>query len=170
MTDNGCPELEQLFEQVAEGRGPLLEHARGCESCSQILEQHRQLEKDLYRIADPLPPANFVNQVMVRVTAHHAPMRHNIVSALAIMAASIGAGIFAFVRSGYGLAEVGTSTASSFMAAKSLWLGLTTAVSALWSSAAVPLTLSMFAVLMLCLYGLKRLTGDAHAFKEAKVS
>ena len=170
MTENGCPDLEQLFEQVAEGRGPLLDHAHGCQSCSEILEQHRQLEKDLYRIADPLPPANFVNQVMLRVAAHHAPMRRNIVSALAIMAASIGAGVFAFVRSGYGLAEVGTSTASSFMTAKSLWLGVSTAVSALWSSAALPLALSMFAVLMICLFGLKRLMGDTHAFSEAKVS
>lgn len=170
MTDNACPDLELLFEQVAEGRGSLLDHARGCESCSAILEGHRQLEKDLYRIADPLPPSNFVTQVMARVAAQPAPAPGNVLTALAILAISIGAGTFALVRSGAGLAELGTRTASTFMTAKSLWLGMGKAVSVLWASAAIPLTLTSFAVLLICLYGLKRLMGEAPAYREAKVS
>ncbi len=170
MTEKGCPTLELLFEQVAEGHGPLLDHARGCEACSAILEEHRQLEKDLYRIADPLPPTNFVNQVMARVAAQAVPMRTNIATGLAIMVTTVGAGIFLLVQGGFGLAQVGTSTAAAFITAKSLWLGTAKTVSVLWTSAALPLTISLFAVLMICLYGLKRLAGDAHAFREAKVS
>src|SRR2546430_11594113 len=51
-----CPDLEQIFEELAEGKGPALEHARGCPLCAEILEEHRQLEKDLFRLADPMPP------------------------------------------------------------------------------------------------------------------
>lgn len=171
MTNKACPELEALFEQLVDGHGPLLDHARRCESCSAALEEHRQLEKDLFRISDPLPPANFLNQVMARVAVEHAaPSRANIVTAVAILAATIAAGVFGLVRGGFGVAQLGTGAASAFVTGKSLWVGMATGMSVLWTNAAVPLAISLFAVLMICLYGLKRLAGDPQAFKEAKVS
>ena len=40
---------------------------------AQLLEEHRQLEKDLLRLADPMPPADFVHAVMAKVAT--APAR-----------------------------------------------------------------------------------------------
>lgn len=68
-----CPDLEVLFIELEAGHGPALEHAEGCPLCAAVLEEHRQLEKDLFRLADPLPPPDLVHQVMARVAASPAP-------------------------------------------------------------------------------------------------
>ena len=68
-----CPDLEVLFIELEAGHGPALEHAEGCPLCAAVLEEHRQLEKDLFRLADPLPPPDLVHQVMARVAASPRP-------------------------------------------------------------------------------------------------
>ena len=61
MNSSQCPDLEVLFGEMAEGSGPALEHAGTCHLCQAVIEEHRQLEKDLYRLVDPLPPPSFVH-------------------------------------------------------------------------------------------------------------
>ena len=59
MSPMTCPELETLFVGIAEGDETVLAHAAECPACSALLEEDRQLEKDLFRIQDPLPPPDF---------------------------------------------------------------------------------------------------------------
>ncbi len=165
-----CPDIELLFAQVADGSGPLVDHARDCEECSALLEGHRQLEKDLFRLADPLPPPEFTRQVMARVAAHHAPMRVNVALGLAILATAFGLGIFTLISAGGGVSTIGTMAGASLITAKSLVLGTQKAVSVLWGNAAIPMALSVFFVLLICLFALKRLVGDGRAFSEARIS
>jgi anti-sigma factor RsiW len=166
----GCPDIELLFAEVAHGSGPLLEHAHQCERCSAILEEHRQLEKDLFRLADPPPPANFTQQVMARVAAQPAPIHANVALGLAISVTAFGLGIFTLLSTGGGLSTVGTVAGSVLITAKSFWVGSQKAVSLLWATQALPMAVSLFVVLLLCLFALKRLAGDARVLGEARIS
>jgi predicted anti-sigma-YlaC factor YlaD len=166
----GCPDIEVLLAEVAEGSGPLLEHARGCEHCSAILEEHRQLEKDLFRLADPLPPPDFTHLVMARVAAQRAPMHLNVAVGLAIAVTAFGLGIFTLVSTGGGVSTVGALAGSALITAKSFWVGTQKAVSLLWAAEALPMAVSLFIVLLICLFALKRLVGDSRVFSEARIS
>jgi len=166
----GCPDIEVLLAEVAEGSGPLLEHARGCEHCSAILEEHRQLEKDLFRLADPLPPPDFTHLVMARVAAQRAPMHLNVTVGLAIAVTAFGLGIFTLVSTGGGVSTVGALAGSALITAKSFWVGTQKAVSLLWAAEALPMAVSLFIVLLICLFALKRLVGDSRVFSEARIS
>ncbi len=165
-----CPDIELLFAEVAEGGGPLLEHAHGCQRCSAILEEHRQLEKDLFRLADPLPPPDFTQLVMARVAAQRAPMHVNVAIGLAIAATAFGLGIFTLVSAGGGVSTVGALAGSALIAAKSFWVGTQKGVSLLWATEALPLAVSLFIVLLICLFALKRLVGDSRVLSEARIS
>ncbi len=57
---NGCPELEALVLAQSEHDPDALAHLRSCPDCAAQVEEHRQLEKDLFRLVDPLPPADLV--------------------------------------------------------------------------------------------------------------
>ena len=58
----------RIFTELEAGEGPALEHAEHCPLCTAIIEEHRLLEKDLCRLADPLPPPDLVHKVMARPT------------------------------------------------------------------------------------------------------
>src|SRR5258706_10475493 len=81
-----------------------------------LLEEHRQLEKDLLRLADPLPPPDFVHQVMQKVAAAPAPTPapRDIALAAFITLSAFAAGLFAFASHGAGWGAVGLSFASLF--------------------------------------------------------
>jgi len=166
----GCPDIEVLLAELAEGSGPLLEHARACEHCSAILEEHRQLEKDLFRLADPLPPPDFTQLVMARVAAQRAPMHLNVALGLAIAATAFGLGIFTLASTGGGVSTVGALVGSALITAKSFWVGTQKAVSLLWAAEALPMAISLFIILLICLFALKRLVGDSRVFSEARIS
>ena len=165
-----CPEIEQLLREEAEGRGPLLEHARACEHCAAVLEEHRRLEKDLFRLADPFPPLDFTQRVMARVAAEPAPIRRNLALGLAIAVTAFGLGIFTLASSGVGISVVGSFAAAVLITAKSLAVGSQKAVSLLWANEALPVAVSLVLVLLFCVFALKRLIGDAPAFREARIS
>jgi hypothetical protein len=165
-----CPELEQLFAEAAEGDGPLLEHAHQCERCSGLLEEHRQLEKDLFRLADPLPPPDFTQQVMARVAKERAPMHVNIPLGLAIALTTLGLGIFTLVAAGVGPSAIGILGGSALIAAQSLLLATGKALHVLWDNAALPVSASLFGLLMFCVLALKRLLGASGALSEARIS
>ena len=165
-----CPEIEQLLAEEAEGRGPLLEHARSCDNCSAVLEEHRRLEKDLFQLADPFPPLDFTQRVMARVAAQPAPLRLNLAVGLAIAATAFGLGVFTLAASGVGVSIIGSLAASLVITAKSLAIGSQKVVSSLWATEALPVAVSLFLVLLFCVFALKRLIGDAPAFREARIS
>jgi hypothetical protein len=169
MTER-CPDIELLLVEVAEGSGPLLDHARRCENCSAILEEHRQLEKDLFRLADPLPPSDFTQQVMARVAIQPAPIRVNIGVGLAIAATAFGLGLFTLVSSGVGVSTIGSLAGSAVITAKSLYVGTEKAISLLWATQALPMAISLLLVLLICLFALKRLVGDGRALSEVRIS
>jgi len=165
-----CPEIEQLLTEEAEGSGPLLQHARSCEHCSAVLEEHRRLEKDLFRLADPFPPLDFTQRVMARVAAEPVPIRLNLAVGLAIAVTAFGLGVFTLAASGVGVSIVGSLAASLLITAKSLAIGSQKAVASLWATEALPVAISLFLVLLFCVFALKRLIGDAPAFREARIS
>ncbi|HET9449464.1 MAG TPA: hypothetical protein VFO83_01205 [Aggregicoccus sp.] len=162
-----CPELEQLFTELEVGDGPALQHAYGCDDCRLILEEHRQLEKDLYRLADPLPPPTLVMNVMARVAQEPAPMRRELWTGIPILLASLAAGVALIFGNDATLSRL--STAFAQVATKgSLFLGaLGSGLDALWATAAIPVAIGVLVLLVLPLIGLKRLAGPLPSTSEA---
>ena len=157
MSDTDCPDLEQLLAEAAESRGPALEHARSCPACAAALEEHRQLEKDLYRLADPLPPPDFVHLVMAKVAAAPAPARSEFTMGALILAVSLGLGVASLFFGEGGLGAVGVSAARTVVELKELVVGLGSGLSALWRTAAVPITIAATLTMLFSLFGLRRL-------------
>lgn len=152
------PELEQIFTELIEGVGPALDHARECPVCSTVLEEHRQLEKDLFRLADPLPPPELVTAVMAKVATTPQPVRLDVKAGLGIMISAVVLAAAAFVLGGGGLGQLGVSFANAAVFFRDSGLALAHGMSALWRTAAIPLTVGMTLVLLFSLYGLRRLT------------
>lgn len=162
-----CPELEVLFTELEAGEGPSLEHARDCLMCSAILEEHRQLEKDLYRLADPAPPPDFVHRVMARVASEPTPLRRELWTGLSILAASLLVALGVFVSNDAALIGAGTGLARLLLEGTALFDALGSGANALWHTAVAPLA-GLFAVLLFCsLFGIKRLAGNGPQPSEA---
>ncbi|MDY7230989.1 hypothetical protein [Hyalangium rubrum] len=167
MTPTECPDLEVLFTELEEGTGPALEHAASCPLCSAMLEEHRQLEKDLYRLADPLPPPTLVASVMARVATEPPPLRRELWSGLTILVASLGVGLALLISNDTALSRLGTALASWVMDSKALFQGLASGANALWHTAAGPVTALLVFLLLASLFGLKRLAGNGPNLSEA---
>ena len=108
---NACPELETLLVGVAEHDADALAHIKTCPDCAFIAEQHRQLEKDLFRLADPMPPPDFVQSVMARVALEPAPTRVELRTGLSILAVTLMGAVLAFVAAHGNLGLLGTRAA-----------------------------------------------------------
>ena len=96
-----------------------------------LLEEHRQLEKDLLRLADPLPPPDFLANVMNRVAEAPArPLsRADIWSAVAIIGVTVSLAVVALL--------------------------------ALWTTAALPTVLGLSLLLAATLTAFRRLVQPA---------
>jgi hypothetical protein len=124
-----------------------------------LLEDHRQLEKDLLRLADPLPPADFVHRVMQKVAAAPAPApapRELAVAGL-IMVSAVTAAVFSVVTHGAGVDGVGLSIANFLVHVRLMFSGLFSAFEAVWSTAAVPMAAALAAMLFVSVAALKRI-------------
>jgi hypothetical protein len=134
---------------------------------SALREAHRQLEKDLLRLADPLPPTHFLSSVMARVEAEPRRITGNEVrSAVAIALVGLLASGASFVLSGASPNGLALRLAQSFVGLRELIVGFGSALSVLWRTAGLPLSILLAAVVMLALVGLRRMVG---APLEAKV-
>jgi hypothetical protein len=153
-----CPELDELFAELAEGSGPALTHAKSCAHCAELLEDHRQLEKDLFRLADPLPPADFVNQVMAKVAAAPTSLRTELIAGLSIFVATAVLAVLVLVLGDPQLGSVGVKLASQLVQLKAVAIAVMSAVFALWNAAAIPIAAGMTALVVASLMGLRRLT------------
>jgi hypothetical protein len=152
-------ELDQLLKQLAPDE----------EERAQLLEEHRQLEKDLLRLADPLPPPDFLHNVMARVATApaRAPARREVLLAAGIVFAAVVTSIGAFSMAGDGLGGVGLRFAHFVLLLRDAAVGLGSALEALWSTAALPLTVGLGVALTGCLMAFKRVV--LNGLSEAKV-
>ncbi len=154
-----CPDLETLFQAVADEHGEALDHARSCAACAEVMEAHRQLEKDLFRLADPLPPADLVPRVMARVAAEPPPVRVELRVGLSILAATLMATVLSFVATQGPLGLAGTNAARAFVTWRNALVGFSNGMHAVWSTAAAPLVVGLATLLLLSLVALRRLSG-----------
>lgn len=159
-TTQECPELEQLFSELEVGEGPALEHAKDCPLCTAIIEEHRLLEKDLFRLADPLPPPDLVHKVMARVATEPVPQRRELWTGFTILAASLVLGLGALFSSDSALIGASTGLARFLVDGKAFLEALLSGARALWSTSAAPVAGVLALLLFSSLFGLKRLAGN----------
>jgi hypothetical protein len=157
---NGCPELEILALAAAEHDADALAHLRGCPSCALLLEQHRQLEKDLFRLVDPLPPPDLVAKVMASVAREPFPVRLELKTGLSILAVALMAVTLSFVASHGHIGLLGTRAADMVVTWRNLLFGASEGLRALWTTAAIPLVLTMAGLVVTSVLGLRRVAGQ----------
>jgi len=147
-------ELERLLAGISPD-----EPGRGA-----VREAHRQLEKDLLRLADPLPPADFLSKVMAKVDAE--PRRVSsaeIQSAVMITFAALAASVAAFVSSGASADGVAVSLAQTFVSAREVLVGFGSGLAAVWRTAGLPLSVMLAILVMVTLVGFRRLVSPMNA-------
>lgn len=167
MSAENCPDIERLFIGVDEGDETIFAHVESCPSCAEVLESHRQLEKDLLRLADPLPPADFVHQVMAKVEKAPVPVRREVWTGLGIFAAALAGVIGIVVTDSATAGALGTAVASAIIQLGSVFAALGHGISTIWSTAALPVTAVASFMFMFSLLGLRRMYGGP---QEARVS
>ncbi|RKH25779.1 hypothetical protein [Corallococcus sicarius] len=167
MSPIPCPDLEVLFAELEAGEGPCLDHAAGCDACAALLEDHRLLEQDLFRLADPLPPPSLVANVMARVAESPVPQRREVWTGLAILLTSLGAGLGFLFTNDRALGRLGTAFASTVGDSRMFVEGLFSGAHALWSTAGVAVACLVAFVVLSSLMGLKRLVGSPPSLSEA---
>lgn len=142
------PELEALLAELTSSEAERTD----------LLEQHRQLEKDLLRLADPLPPVDFVQKVMARVEAApaRAMSRAEIVSALSLVAGTLVLAVMTLVLTG-SLGGAGVFVAQVVIAVREAIGAMGSALAALWQTAAVPMVAALGMMIVVSLAALKRL-------------
>jgi len=159
MTRTPCPDLEVLFAEVAEGRGPAFDHGKTCPACAAVLEEHRELEKDLFKLQDPFPPANFVPQVMAKVASAPVSASVELKTGFAILGTALALAFVILVARGATAGQLGISVAHWAVEVRAILVGLLNGVAMAWKTAAVPVAAILAALLALSLVGLKKLAG-----------
>jgi hypothetical protein len=130
----------------------------------ELREAHRQLEKDLLRLADPLPPADFLSKVMAKVEAEPRRMSGSEVrSAVIIALGALAASAVAFVSSGASADGVAVSFARTVLGAREVAVGFESGLAAIWRTAGLPLSVSLAVVVMVSLVGFRRLVAPVNA-------
>jgi hypothetical protein len=167
MSTHLCPDLEVLFTELEAGEGPALDHAAECALCSAVLEEHRLMEQDLYRLADPLPPPSLVASVMARVAEEPVPQRREVWSGVLILLSSLAVGLGYLLTNDRALGRLGTAVASAVVDGRVFIEGLLSGAHALWSTAGVTVAGILAVLLMTSLFGLKRLAGGPPTLSEA---
>jgi hypothetical protein len=167
MNPTHCPDLEVLFAELEAGEGSALDHAAECPLCSAVLEEHRLLEKDLFRLSDPLPPPTLVANVMARVAAEPPPLRREVWTGLTILVSAIVAGLGLLFTNDSALGRLGTAVARGLVDGRAFVQALASGAQALWSTAAGPVAAVLALLLLVSLFGLKRLAGNTPTPSEA---
>ncbi|MFT3707371.1 MAG: hypothetical protein QM817_06855 [Archangium sp.] len=146
---NDDAELEALLAELAPSEAER----------SVLLEEHRQLEKDLLRLADPLPPPDFLAKVMTRVAEAPArPLsRADVWSAVAIVGVALALAVLALLASGGVSGGFGLAMASLVVKLREGLVAVGSAISALWATAALPTALGLSLLLAAVLTGFRRL-------------
>lgn len=154
MSEPNDPELEALLAELAPSEA---ERAT-------LLEEHRQLEKDLLRLADPLPPPDFLSLVMTKVAEAPArPVsRADVWSAVAIIGVTMSLAVIALLVSGGVTGGFGLALASMVVKLREALVASGSALLALWTTAALPMVLGLCLLLAATLTAFRRLVQPAH--------
>ena len=135
----------------------LLEAAPDDADRARLLEEHRQLEKDLLRLADPPPPPDFLSKVMTRVATEPKPMsRTDVLSAVAIIGVTLSLAVLALLASGGATGGFGLQLASLVVKLREGAVAFGSGLAVVWSTAALPLVLSLSLMLGASLAALRR--------------
>lgn len=153
MSEPNDPELEALLSELAPTEAER----------TALLEEHRQLEKDLLRLADPLPPPDFLANVMSRVAEAPArPLsRADVWSAVAIVGVTLSLAVIALLVSGSVTGSFGLALASLAVKLREGLVAAGTALNALWATAALPTVLGLSLLLAATLTAFRRLVQPA---------
>jgi hypothetical protein len=145
-------ELKALLEELAPS-----EEAR-----AKLLEEHRQLEKDLFRLSDPLPPADFVAQVMKRVAESPVKVsKADVATAVGIVFVTVALAVVALLAGG-GVGSVGLVLARLAVNVRDGLVALGSGLLALWKTAALPSVVALSMLLAASLAALVRSARPAH--------
>lgn len=153
-----CPDLEALFTGISDGDKAICEHAFSCPDCSVVLEEHRQMEKDLFRLVDPLPPPDFTAQVMAKVATAPAPIATEVRAGVGILLVAVSLFLTFLFSGGRSMADLGATLAQALVQAHATLVALATGLQAVWGTAAVPFVAISLALIVASLLGLRRLT------------
>lgn len=130
-----------------------------------ILEEHRQLEKDLLRISDPLPPADFVQLVMKRV--EQAPARamskSEVITAVGIVTLAVSSAVVALLSAGSGTGGFGLALAELAIRVRDGLVAMGSGLVAVWTTAALPLAVGLLVTVGLMLGAITRFAHPATA-------
>jgi len=127
------------------------------EERARLLEEHRQLEKDLLRLSDPLPPPDFVGQVMKRVAQSPAKVsKVEVVTAGAIVMATVVLAAVTLAVSGGFAGSFGLALAQLVVTAREALVAIGSGLLALWTTAALPSVVALSMLLAASLVALKR--------------
>ena len=154
MSEINDPELEALLAELAPTESERVF----------LLEEHRQLEKDLLRLADPLPPPDFLANVMSRVAEAPArPLsRTDVWSAVAIIGVTMSLAVIALLVSGGVTGGFGLALASMVVKLREALVASGSALLALWTTAALPTVVGLSLLLAATLTAFRRLVQPAH--------
>ncbi len=149
------PELEQLLKELAPDEA----------SRAELLEAHRQLEKDLLRLADPPPPPDFLAGVMARVaTAPPRPVsRAETWAAAAVVLGTLALAAVTFLVSGGATGGFGLAVASLVLTLRDGVVAFGSALAAVWTTAALPTVVALSLMLVATLGALRRLSAAGPA-------
>ena len=153
MSEINDPELEALLAELAPTESERVF----------LLEEHRQLEKDLLRLADPLPPPDFLANVMSRVAEAPArPLsRTDVWSAVAIIGVTMSLAVIALLVSGGVTGGFGLALASMVVKLREALVASGSALLALWTTAALPTVVGLSLLLAATLTAFRRLVQPA---------
>ena len=154
-----CPDPEQLLLDLALEEPEARAHVAGCRDCASLVELHRQLEKDLLRLADPPPPPDFVHKVMARVQAQPVAPAREVWTFAGILAGTLAA-LGVLVLTDAGTAGAWGTRIASFVIGIRDGLEMTAQAGALvWETAALPLMVAAMMALLTLTFAARRLLG-----------
>ena len=157
MSVTRCPDPERLALDLDDGQEWALTHLEHCEACAAILEDHRLLERELFRAMDPSPPADFVSRVMVRVEQAPAPPRTELLVGGMIFLTSMVALVTLVMTSVPSLSSFSLDTVDRALA-RGRWLeGVAAGFSTVWSVAGPTLLVVSLLTLVFASLGLRKL-------------
>lgn len=154
MTDQN-DELEKLLQELAPS----------ADVRAELLEEHRLLEKDLSRLADPAPPVDFVQRVMARVAEAPAiaPSRQDTYLAFAIVTVAALLGTAALASQGVQVGAWGVWVTKGLTGLHTFAIASETALSALWQNAALPTAIAAMGTSLVSVFALRRMSTPAPA-------
>jgi hypothetical protein len=128
-----------------------------------LLEEHRQLEKDLLRLSDPLPPADFVGQVMKRVAESPKKVSQvEVKTAVGIVLVTVTLAVVTLVAGGGFAGSFGLALAQLVVNVREALVAMGSGLLALWMTAALPSVVALSMLLAAALVALRRYTQPAN--------